>query len=128
MQAKKKILVVDDDVAISEFVCEALQMAGYEVECVHDGAQAMESLGRFRPDAILMDVVMPRENGYRVSRRIKEQSDTGGAKVLLLTGRCLRSDPDREALFLEFSRADGVLYKPFALHELQQQVHSLLAA
>lgn len=78
-----------------------------------------------------MDVMMPRENGYRVSRMLREDEDRGaypgGLKIVLLTARNLASEPDRERIFLEFSRADLMLYKPFDLEELAARVGELLA-
>lgn len=73
---------------------------------------------------------MPRENGYRVSRMLREDEARGvyprGLKLVLLTARNLASDPEREAIFLEFSQADLMLYKPFDLEELTGRVEALL--
>lgn len=73
---------------------------------------------------------MPRENGYRVSRMLREDEARGvyprGLKLVLLTARNLVSDPEREAIFLEFSQADLMLYKPFDLEELTGRVEALL--
>jgi DNA-binding response OmpR family regulator len=75
--------------------------------------------------------MMPRENGYRVSRMLREDEARGvypcGLQIVLLTARNLTSQPDRERIFLEFSRADLMLYKPFDLEELVDRVGGLLA-
>lgn len=76
--------------------------------------------------------MMPRENGYRVARSLREDERRGvypaGLKIVLLTARNLSSDPDREQIFLEFSRADRMLYKPFDLEELVTQVARLFTS
>lgn len=75
--------------------------------------------------------MMPRENGYRVARTLREDERRGvypqGLKIALLTARDLSSEPDREEIFLEFSRADLMLYKPFDLEELVDRIGALLA-
>ena len=75
--------------------------------------------------------MMPRENGYRVARTLREDERRGvyphGLKIALLTARDLSGEPDREEIFLEFSRADLMLYKPFDLEELVARIGGLLA-
>ncbi len=75
--------------------------------------------------------MMPRENGYRVSRMLREDESRGvypaGLRILLLTARNLGSEVDREQIFLEFSQADRMLYKPFDLEELVAVIDELLS-
>ncbi|HEX6853112.1 MAG TPA: response regulator [Candidatus Polarisedimenticolaceae bacterium] len=127
MSVPKRVLVADDEPAILAAMAELLRLEGFEVAAAHDGPTALEAAGRFHPDAMILDVMMPGENGYRVSRAVK--SATGDApipKVLIVTARRLDDDPEREALFLQFSMADGVLYKPFRLADLLDRLHQLL--
>ncbi len=74
---------------------------------------------------------MPRENGYRVARMLREDELKGvypaGLKIVLLTARNLHTEVDREQIFLDFSQADRMLYKPFDLEELVEVIGSLLA-
>jgi len=75
--------------------------------------------------------MMPRENGYRISRMLREDEARGvypgGLRIVLLTARNLAPEPDRERIFLDFSGADLMLYKPFDLEELVERIGDLLA-
>lgn len=126
---RKRVLVVDDEDCVTELVADALGSQGYEVTTASDGDEALRGAIRYRPHLLVLDVMMPKENGYRVSRRLKtgEGADPDSPpKVLLLTGRRLDDDPDREKIFMEFSRADAILYKPFELNALLESVHRLI--
>lgn len=126
-----KILIADDEPDVLESLQYRLMEEGYEVITATDGLEALGAARSGQPDLVLMDVMMPRENGYRVSRMLREDEDRGGypggLKVVLLTARNLASEPDRERIFLQFSRADLMLYKPFDLDELVARVGELLA-
>ncbi len=126
MYPKKRVLVVDDEREILEMLQEALEMGGFEVALASDGDEAIAKVSDFRPDAVVLDVVMPKENGYRVSRQIKTETSPS-PKVVLLTGRRLSDFPDRETMFREFSMADDVLYKPVDLSRFVAHVRSLVS-
>ncbi len=128
MSEPKRILVVDDEPEVADLVARSLQAAGYAVRTARDGTGALAALGEFAPHLLVLDVIMPGENGYRLSRKIKSaaSAETPAPKVLLLTGRRLDSDPERERIFIEFSLADDLLYKPFDVPELQRRVASLV--
>jgi DNA-binding response OmpR family regulator len=128
MGTKFKILVVDDDVAVNEVICDTLKSQGYEVVGAFDGERGLELVASFQPAIVLLDVVMPKENGYRVSRQIKSAETGIVPKVLILTGRRLSEFPDREKMFREFSMADDVIYKPIEVTKLLEAVSSLLGA
>lgn len=125
------ILVVDDEPDIVESIQFRLEREGYRVVTAADGVDALGTLRLNDPDLVILDVMMPRESGYRVSKMIKEDSQSRKISkhipVILLTARNLKNDPDREKLFSEFSQADAVIYKPFEMDELIQQVRELLA-
>lgn len=96
-------------------------------------ANGLEALGiarSFRPDLVLLDVMMPGENGYRVSRMLREDEVRGvypkGLRIVLLTARDLSSEPEREEIFSEFSRADRTVYKPFEIEHLVGEIGLLL--
>ena len=125
-----KILAVDDDPPIRDLLREVLAREGYVVELAADGEGALTAYYSVQPDLVVLDVMLPKENGYRVCRAIKSSTDLNpGARVppvLLLTGRRLDHDPEREATLMRFSMADDVLYKPFSNEELVARVASLL--
>lgn len=127
---KKKILVVDDDPDIIEVVKFSFELEGYEVIIAANG---WEALGAFRakaPDLIVLDVMLPKENGYKVAQMIREDEQSGRVSkktpIILLTARNLSSDPEREKIFLNFSNPDFMMYKPFDMGQLIKKVRELL--
>ena len=117
---RPRILVVDDETDISESVSFCLEQEGYSVKSACNGYEALGVIRAWLPHVVLLDVMMPGENGYRVSRMVKEDQDSGAlppVAIVLVTARKL-DDPEREQTFAEFSRADAVLYKPFDIDDL----------
>lgn len=128
--AKFKILIADDEQDVVDTVRYCLEHEGFDVVTATNGVEALGAVRIHRPDLLILDVMMPGENGYRVSRMIREDQDTGqydaSLRILLLTARDLRQEPERERTMMEFSGADRVLYKPFELEELVQTVRAML--
>ena len=125
-----KVLVVDDEADLRESIGYLLEDAGYQVETAANGHEAIGAAQVFQPDLVLLDVMMPKENGYRVSRRIHEAQDAGlvpsHTKVVLLTARKLDRDPEREQMFSRFADPDDVIYKPFDPSGLVARVAELV--
>lgn len=115
-----KILVVDDEQAVRESLRRSLIFNGYEVVLAEDGIEAVETIGRVRPDLVILDVMMPRMDGLEVCRTLRS---TGYDRpILMLTARDGVSD---RVAGLD-AGADDYLPKPFALEELLARVRSLL--
>ena len=128
-----KILVVDDEPDIRETLQYRLALEErFEVVTADNGLEALGAVRVHRPDVILLDVMMPGENGYRVARAVREDEEAGRlagrALILLLTARDLSDDPEREEIFHRFSRADEVIYKPFDLEALVGRLDHHLGA
>lgn len=115
-----RILVVDDDRAVRESLRRSLQFNGYTVALAGDGQQAMEVLAMQRPDAMVLDVMMPRVDGLEVCRRLRGTGDD--LPILVLTARDAVSD---RVAGLD-AGADDYLPKPFALEELLARLRALL--
>jgi two-component system response regulator MprA len=115
-----RILVVDDDRAVRESLRRSLQFNGYQVELASDGVQAMEQIDAQRPDALVLDVMMPRLDGLEVCRRLRSTGDD--LPILVLTARDAVSD---RVAGLD-AGADDYLPKPFALEELLARLRALL--
>ena len=116
-----KILVVDDERAVRESLRRALELEGYEIELAEDGAQALERLESDpEPDAMVLDVLMPRMDGLEVSRTLRRSGSR--LPILMLTARTQVEDRV-EGLD---AGADDYLTKPFALEELLARVRALL--
>jgi two-component system, OmpR family, response regulator MprA len=115
-----RILVVDDETAVREAVERALRLDGYEVAVAGDGREALETLEERTPDAVVLDVLMPRIDGLEVCRRLRGRGDR--TPVLMLTARDAVAD---RVAGLD-AGADDYLVKPFALEELLARLRALL--
>ena len=121
---KKKILAVDDEPNILMSIEFILEMEGYEVHIARDGDEALEVAERVRPDVILLDINMPRKDGYEVCRILRERSDMAGIKVIMLTakGQTLEKKKGLEV------GADEYVTKPFSADELLDTIRTCLGS
>ena len=120
MPAKKTtILVADDDPQLLRLVTRNLQFEGYEVLPASDGQQALEQIEAQRPDLVLLDVMMPKMDGFSVCHRTREFSTV---PIILVTARGQEQDKIRG---LDLG-ADDYLTKPFSVDELLARVRAVL--
>jgi two-component system response regulator MprA len=115
-----RLLVVDDEPALRETLERALAAEGYAVETAADGVEALTAIERATPDAVLLDVLMPRLDGLETTRRLRTSGNN--VPVLVLTARDEVSD---RVAGLD-AGADDYVVKPFALEELLARVRALL--
>jgi two-component system response regulator MprA len=115
-----RILVAEDDRAVRESLARALGLEGYQVQTVPDGEAALDAVSTFRPDAIVLDVMMPHLDGLSACRRLRSQGER--TPILILTARS--EVPDRVSGL--DAGADDYLAKPFALDELLARLRALL--
>ena len=115
-----RILVVDDDRAVRESLRRSLSFNGYTVDLATDGQDALEQVTASRPDAMVLDVMMPRVDGLEVCRRLRSTGDD--LPILVLTAR----DSVSERVAGLDAGADDYLPKPFALEELLARLRALL--
>jgi diguanylate cyclase (GGDEF)-like protein len=116
------ILVVDDDPDIARFVEVNLRSAGYDVSVASDGEQALEKAGTLRPDLVLLDVMMPRIDGFEVAQRLRRNPQTANTSIIMLTAKALSTD---KVLGLT-AGADDYIIKPFDPIELLARVKGTL--
>jgi DNA-binding response OmpR family regulator len=116
------ILVADDDPDILTLVTVRLERAGYAVVTARDGEEAVQVALDRRPDLAVLDVMMPRADGYEATRRLRGHSETSRMPIILLTARVQEEDIARG---IE-AGADDYVTKPFSPQELGARVHSAL--
>ncbi len=92
MPNTRKILVVDDERQIVKLVEINLKKHGYEVLCAYDGVEALEKVDSEKPDMIVLDVMMPRMNGFDVLKRLQANPDTERIPVIMLTAKAQDAD------------------------------------
>lgn len=117
-----RILVIDDDAAIAELVAINLEMAGYEVTHAEDGIKGQALAIQLLPDLIVLDLMLPRVDGFTVCQRLRRDDRTADIPVLMLTA--LSQTQDKVEGFN--SGADDYLTKPFELEEMLARVRALL--
>lgn len=105
-----RVLVVDDDEVIRQLITINLEMEGYEVLEAVDGIDALEKIKDFKPDVMTLDVMMPRLDGWGTAERLRQDPETAGVKIILLTARAQAADVSRGK---ESVLIDEYLTKPF---------------
>lgn len=118
-----KVLLCDDEVHILRAAEIKLTRSGFEVQCAFDGQEAWEIVERWRPDALVTDLQMPRVDGLELARRVRGNPATSGLPIVLLTAKGF------EAPFAEAARELGiaaVIPKPFSTKELIRLLENLL--
>lgn len=118
----KRILIADDEPNIVISLEFLMQHAGYEVQSAADGAEALRELDRFRPDLILLDIMLPLHDGFEVCQRIRDDPALRQMKIVMLTAKG-REVEVAKGLALG---ADLYITKPFATRELLASVRQLL--
>ena len=116
-----RILVADDDPAVLDAVGAVLENDGYEIETAEDGAAALKSVLDEPPALLVLDVAMPRLNGWEVCAIVRRQSHTRELPVLFLTGRVELRD---QITAMQVGGSDH-LKKPFDAEELRSKVRAL---
>jgi DNA-binding response OmpR family regulator len=119
LQQPVKVLVVDDDLLIRQFLTTGLRYEGYQVVEARDGAEALTLATRFQPDIVILDLMMPGTDGYDVCRRLRGRPDLG---IIMLTAKDELQDRVRG---LDLG-ADDYLVKPFEFEELLSRIRATL--
>ncbi|RMF89808.1 MAG: response regulator [Nitrospinota bacterium] len=114
-----RILVVDDDAEVAAALSQALRQAGYQVETAADGYEAGLKMATFKPDLLVLDLIMPRINGFELCTRVKEDPATQHVKIIAMTGYVEENNVDKALA----SGADACLTKPFRPEQLLHEIH-----
>jgi two-component system alkaline phosphatase synthesis response regulator PhoP len=119
---KKKILIVDDEKALVSLVALHMQMAGYEVLFTNEGWSAIDICKRDKPDLVILDLMLPKLNGWEVCRRLRSDDETKDMAVIMLSARGELEDKLRGF----DAGADDYVTKPFSPKELVARVKRIL--
>ena len=120
--AKGRILVVDDEIYIVHILDFSLGMEGYEVLTALDGEQALEKARAEKPDLIVLDIMMPKLDGYETCKRLKADPDTKDVPVILLSAKGRNVD---QKVGFEVG-ADDYITKPFSPRKLVERINAIL--
>jgi OmpR family response regulator RpaB len=115
----KKILIVDDEASIRRILETRFKMLGYEIMTAGDGEEAVEVFNKFHPDVVILDIMMPKMDGYGVTKEIRQNYET---PIIILTAL---GDVAERITGLELG-ADDYVVKPFSPKELEARVKAIL--
>ena len=114
-----KIMIVDDEMHLARILQFTLQHAGYDVVTAFDGKEALDAYEAERPDLVILDLMLPVIDGYKVCNRIKEN---GAVPVIILSARDFKKERLEEPI-----GADLLMEKPFNTEHLLAEIGRLLA-
>jgi len=117
-----RILIAEDEPNIVTSLEFLLQKKGYEVRVARDGEEALRLTESFRPDVVLLDVMMPIRNGFEVCRMIRDNAALASVKIVMLTARGRDAERDKGLAL----GADAYMTKPFSTKELLAKVEELV--
>jgi len=136
--AKAKILCVDDDRPTVTIISGVLKKEAYEVETALDGQEGLKKAREFKPDLIVLDIMMPGMNGFEVCRHLRDDPDTANIAVIMLSAKGGVDDPEGESWKFAGKVQDRLkgydsgamefLTKPVKAKELTQRVKAVLWA
>jgi CheY-like chemotaxis protein len=117
-----RILIADDNHQNCELLDAYLADEGYQIEMVYDGQQALDSVARFQPDLILLDIMMPKVSGYEICERLKANPKTRDIAIIMITALAEMGDIEKAVN----AGANDFLTKPVNKLELTTRVKTLL--
>jgi DNA-binding response OmpR family regulator len=118
-----KILVVDDEPNIVLSLEFLMKQAGFQVRTASDGEAALAAIAAELPDLMLLDVMMPRKNGYEVCQAVRANPDWKGIRIIMLTAKGREVEREKGLAL----GADDYITKPFSTQEVVDRVRELLA-
>ncbi|HEY4497943.1 MAG TPA: response regulator [Candidatus Paceibacterota bacterium] len=123
MEYPQKILIVDDDEFLLDMYVLKFKEAGFEVEIAQNGEEAIEKAKTLNPDAILLDIVMPKIDGFEVLRRFKKENIAPGAVIFILSNLGQKEDTERG---LDLGAVDYIVKAHFTPSEVVTRVKGIL--
>lgn len=121
---KKKIAVVDDDRDLLDLLAVIFQRAGFEVRTASNGREFFQLLEKYTPDAVVLDLIMPRMSGEMICQKLREQPAYDKVKVFFLS--VVVQPEDKLAAMKKKYKISGYFNKPFPIKELATQIRAAL--
>jgi two-component system phosphate regulon response regulator PhoB len=118
----KRILIVDDEIDLSELLAYNLHRAGYATHVAHNGRTGLEAVASFKPDLIVLDVMMPEMTGTQVAERLKRDGTTRAIPIIMLTAKAAENDE----LSGFAAGVDDYVTKPFTMRVLEARIEAVL--
>lgn len=117
-----KVLIIEDEEHISELVKYNLESAGYQVATAYDGEEGLKLVAEFKPELVILDLMLPKLDGISVCNKLRNQKETEEISIIMLTAKSSETD---KIIGLEIG-ADDYITKPFSVRELQARVKTVL--
>ncbi len=121
--AKQRICVIEDEEDIAELIRFTLEQARFEILVLHNGAQAIEKIKAFKPDLILLDLMLPDADGLDICKSLKKDTQLSSIPVIMLTAKGMEMD---RIVGFELG-ADDYIVKPFSTRELVLRIKAILS-
>lgn len=121
---KKRVLAVDDDLSVCEFYETTLKLHGYDVECAPSAAKAREALAKRKPDIMLMDIMMPDQDGISFTRELRGDAKTSDIPIIVISGLADAGTLNDALLF----GAVDYMVKPIDIEALTGKIERTFAA
>ncbi len=121
MQMRPRLLIADDDQELIDTMREVLE-EDFTVETAADGSEALRKAREVHPDVVLVDVSMPKLNGYQACRALRDQPETADIPIIIVTAR---NDPEDAAKAFQVGATD-YLSKPFSISQLRARAQTVL--
>ncbi|MEL6329138.1 MAG: response regulator transcription factor [Planctomycetota bacterium] len=118
----RRVLIVDDEIDLSELLAYNLRRAGYDTRVEHDGHAGLRAAGEWRPDLVILDIMMPGLSGLEVADRLKREDETRSIPIIMLTAR----SEERDELSGLASGADDYVIKPFSMRVLEARIEAVM--
>lgn len=119
-----KVLVVEDDPFLSKVYESSFVDSGYTVEFCHDGEEALERIRNFRPDVVLLDLVMPKKDGFEVLEQVQKDPTLSGCKIVVLTNL---GQPEDKAKCLAFGAVDYIVKTDISIIDLIAKIKTYVS-
>lgn len=118
----KRILIVDDEPPIQNLIKKMLSRDRYEIKAASDGFEAGTKILQFKPELVILDLLMPGMDGFEVCKMIKKNPETSHIKILIITGHDFEENKTR----IMDAGADGYIAKPFDKEMLKKNIENIL--